>query len=70
MQKALEETGGRTVLVTEKDYVKLIGPEFRELVARLPLFYLPIEVVFLERQEEFNALVKRNAFTGSASAFG
>ncbi len=69
MQKALEETGGRTVLVTEKDYVKLIGPELRDLAAQLPLFYLPIEVVFLERQAEFDALVEHNAFTGRPATF-
>jgi tetraacyldisaccharide 4'-kinase len=69
MQEALQETGARTVLVTEKDYVKLIGPEFRELAAQLPLFYLPIEVVFLERKAEFDALVKRSAFAGPASTF-
>jgi tetraacyldisaccharide 4'-kinase len=62
MRKALEETSGRTVLTTEKDYVKLIGPELREQAARLPLFYLPIEVFFLEKQPEFDALMGRLAF--------
>lgn len=66
MRKALEETGGRTVLTTEKDYVKLIGPELREMAAQLPLFYLPIEVFFLERQPEFDALIQSLAFARSA----
>jgi tetraacyldisaccharide 4'-kinase len=35
------------ILVTEKDYVKLMHPDYAESISRLPIWYLPIEVCFL-----------------------
>jgi len=45
------------VLTTEKDKVKLEAPEFRELVARIPLFYLPIEIEFIKNGKDFDEMV-------------
>lgn len=47
-----------SVLTTEKDRVKLDGL-LENVGFRLPLFYLPIEMVFLKNGEEFDALVWR-----------
>jgi tetraacyldisaccharide 4'-kinase len=41
------QTQARQILVTEKDYVKLMHPDFSEQISRLPVWYLPIEVCFL-----------------------
>ena len=47
-----------SILTTEKDMVRLIDPEFLELVTNLPWFYLPIETVFIKDGSEFDKLVK------------
>ena len=46
-----------SILTTRKDAVKLMHPEFAEAVKQLPIFYLPIEVKFLEKQAEFEQMV-------------
>jgi len=45
------------IVTTEKDKVKLEAPEFRELVARIPLFYLPIEIEFIKNGKDFDEMV-------------
>lgn len=65
MEGALAETGGRALLVTEKDYVKLVSPEFAGFTRRLPFFYLPMEVFFLENGSRFDELVRRAAFSNT-----
>jgi tetraacyldisaccharide 4'-kinase len=39
------------ILTTEKDKVKLLT--FKDLLKNIPFFYIPIEVAFLERENEF-----------------
>jgi tetraacyldisaccharide 4'-kinase len=68
MEGALGETGGRTLLVTEKDYVKLVNPDFATFTRRLPLFYLPMEIFFLEGGRRFNELVRRAGFSNTSDA--
>ncbi len=43
------------VLTTDKDRVKLERPEFAEILRSIPVFYLPIEMVFLRNGKEFDA---------------
>lgn len=50
-------TGNTMVLTTEKDMVKLIHPDFQADMATLPIFYLPIETVFVKDGEDFDAIV-------------
>lgn len=58
IRHAYEKYQARSILVTEKDYVKLQDPSFAPLVSTLPFFYLPIEVHFLlDGQEAFNKKV-------------
>jgi tetraacyldisaccharide 4'-kinase len=45
----------RAVLTTEKDWVKL-----QVLAKDLPVFYLPIETCFLEKEDQFLALLEKN----------
>jgi tetraacyldisaccharide 4'-kinase len=47
----------KCILTTEKDMVKLLEPEIKKLLADLPVFYLPVEVYFLEGKENFEQLV-------------
>jgi tetraacyldisaccharide 4'-kinase len=44
-------------ITTEKDMVKLLEPALQEMLSTYPVFYLPIEVVFLAEKETFDALV-------------
>jgi tetraacyldisaccharide 4'-kinase len=66
MEAVLAETGGRTLLVTEKDYVKLVNPKFAGSTGRLPFFYLPMEIFFLENGSRFDELVRRAGFSGTS----
>ncbi len=68
MEGALAETGGRALLVTEKDYVKLLSPDFAGFTGRLPFFYLPMEVFFLEGGSRFDALVRQAGFSETLGA--
>lgn len=47
----------KLLLTTEKDYVKLLKADFQKIIDNLPVFYLPIEVYFLEKEDEFKNLV-------------
>ncbi len=68
MEGVLAETGGRTLLVTEKDYAKLVSPAFAGFTGRLPFFYLPMEIFFLENGSRFDELVRRAGFSGTSRA--
>ena len=46
-----------SILTTEKDWVKLADPIFREQIQQLPFFYIPIKVNFLKDQARFNQLI-------------
>jgi tetraacyldisaccharide 4'-kinase len=68
MEGALAETSGQALLVTEKDYVKLVSPDFAGFTRRLPFFYLPMEVFFLENGRRFDELVRRAVFSKTSGA--
>ena len=46
-----------SILTTEKDWVKLAGPELLTEVQPLAIFYIPIVVAFSKDQEAFNKLI-------------
>lgn len=48
-----------SILTTEKDMVKLIGPDLHALLESKNWFYLPVKAVFLENGSEFDAMVKK-----------
>ncbi|TAH19944.1 MAG: tetraacyldisaccharide 4'-kinase [Cytophagales bacterium] len=56
--KALNLPEDYAIITTEKDSVKL--QEFGNLLAGIPIFYLPVEVVFLENEEKFIHLITKN----------
>lgn len=59
MARLNEMVGENTsILTTEKDMVKMIDPRFSSVMASLPLFYIPIQTVFIKNGEEFDALVQ------------
>jgi tetraacyldisaccharide 4'-kinase len=41
------------LLTTEKDMVRLLTPEFAEMLKAIPFFYIPIEVKFLWEKQKF-----------------
>jgi tetraacyldisaccharide 4'-kinase len=48
----------KIILTTEKDIMRLKIPEFREFLKDLPLFYIPVEVSFHEKDKlEFDKLI-------------
>jgi len=51
------ENKNKAILTTEKDAIKLQTASFKELLQEIPIFYLPIEVYFLENQKEFDEKV-------------
>ncbi|HSZ25353.1 MAG TPA: tetraacyldisaccharide 4'-kinase [Cytophagaceae bacterium] len=56
----LNKNKDHVLLTTEKDWVKLITPLFQTMLAEVPLFYIPIEVYFLNEKTSFDALVLKN----------
>lgn len=53
--KELNQAQPCAILTTEKDSVKLV--EFEALLADIPVYYLPIEVCFLENESDFKSLI-------------
>ncbi|MBO9700834.1 MAG: tetraacyldisaccharide 4'-kinase [Sporocytophaga sp.] len=51
--KAKEFGSDTGLLTTEKDMVRLLTPEFAEMLKGIPFFYVPIEVKFLEGKQKF-----------------
>jgi tetraacyldisaccharide 4'-kinase len=47
----------KILLTTEKDAVKLIQPALRAVFAEQEVYYLPIEIYFLNREAEFQSFV-------------
>jgi tetraacyldisaccharide 4'-kinase len=56
-----KSAGNVSLLTTQKDWTKLINPALRQQVERLPVFYLPIAVVFLQDQQVFDQLILKIA---------
>ncbi len=48
---------GISIVTTEKDSVKLMDEELKDLAGRLPLFYLPMEAEFIKNGKDFDAVV-------------
>ncbi|WP_242928072.1 tetraacyldisaccharide 4'-kinase [Pontibacter vulgaris] len=46
-----------SIITTRKDAVKLESGELSEMTRLLPIFYIPIEVELLEKQEEFDSMI-------------
>lgn len=53
-----KQKGQVSILTTEKDRVKLISRELSKEAQQLPIFYLPIEMVFIRNGKDFDVLVK------------
>ena len=47
----------KCMLTTEKDMVKLVGNQFEEKLKGFPVFYVPIEVNFMENENAFRKLI-------------
>lgn len=61
----VDERQGACIVTTEKDMVKLVDKVFSELLATLPIFYIPIEVEFLKSGEDFDAMVLNSISRGA-----
>ncbi len=46
-----------TIITTRKDAVKLTAPALKSVWKTAPLFYLPIQVAFMQDQADFDALI-------------
>ena len=54
---ALQKEGAISILTTQKDWTKLSSPALRPQVQKLPFFYVPIVVQFLENKTQFEKLI-------------
>jgi len=54
---ALKTHPQASLITTEKDKAKLVAPAFREVVEKIPFFYLPIEVDFIKNGQDFDEIV-------------
>lgn len=60
IKEAFDEiVGSKAVITTEKDAVRMLVPEVRELLGDLPLFYLPIKVRFFDEEAFNNTIIKK-----------
>lgn len=51
-------SANKIIITTEKDAMRLDQPGFMEVLNKLPLYYIPIEITFDEKEkEEFNKLI-------------
>lgn len=62
-------TDNKIILTTEKDAMRLGLPAYQELISELPIFYIPIEIGFHDKdEEEFNeqiiSYVRKNQVHG------
>lgn len=48
---------GISIITTEKDSVKLLDEELKDVAGGLPLFYLPMEAEFVKNGKDFDAVV-------------
>jgi len=61
--KKIQETfdnianSNKIIVTTEKDAMRLRNPELEESMKQLPVFYLPIEVVFHTEKEKFDQII-------------
>ena len=59
IESGWRQTGGEStcVVTTEKDYVKLLSEDLRSTIEHWPLYYIPIEMKFLDNQETFDQTI-------------
>lgn len=50
-----EKNRGNVILTTEKDFVKMMAPEFEPFLREVPFFYIPLEFSFSKEKENFEA---------------
>ena len=55
IKKAFLKTKAKSILTTEKDYVKLVNLD----TSGLPFFYIPIEIYFLADEEGFQQMIMK-----------
>ncbi len=60
MELWLKKYPEAAILCTEKDYVKLNDIRFKEFFQKHKAFYLPVEVAFLNREDEFLQLIQQS----------
>ena len=53
--------GEVSIVTTQKDWTKLNQPELNKLLQHIALFYLPIQVMFLENEDLFKQLIFKTA---------
>lgn len=58
-------TDNAILLTTEKDMVRLLDDEFKEIFGDRPIYYIPIEVVFLQNGAVFDEMVMNSIKTKS-----
>ena len=51
------EGGNKIIVTTEKDAMRLKGTELDDIVNHLPLYIIPIEVDFKDKNQEFNEII-------------
>jgi tetraacyldisaccharide 4'-kinase len=51
------EGGNKIVVTTEKDAMRLLGSDLQDIANTLPLYVLPIEVDFKDKEQEFNETI-------------
>lgn len=56
------------LLTTEKDMVRLLSDDFKELFGKRPLYYIPIEVSFLKDGSKFDKMIRNSIKTKSILA--
>ncbi|MDO6391331.1 tetraacyldisaccharide 4'-kinase [Pontibacter sp. BT731] len=62
LQALLEQERGKSlsIITTRKDAVKLTDSTLANLTCQLPIFYVPIEVYFLQQGEVFDTLIRQH----------
>jgi tetraacyldisaccharide 4'-kinase len=61
-----EQTENFSIITTGKDATKLADAALSEIADQLPLFYIPIEVYFLKKEDIFSQLVRRHVASFAA----
>ncbi|MDF9794813.1 tetraacyldisaccharide 4'-kinase [Catalinimonas alkaloidigena] len=57
VQRIMKTSGAKSALTTEKDMVKLLEPVQSQLWEAIPLYYLPIQLSFLESESNFQQYI-------------
>ncbi|CDG49739.1 tetraacyldisaccharide 4'-kinase [Cardinium endosymbiont of Bemisia tabaci] len=58
----------KAMVTTEKDYVRFIGHDWIKPLAQLPIFYIPMEIRFIQETEQvFKKIIIKTVFSGVAT---